>query len=576
MDAQESGNNETSKLAAASAVSLGDQLQAKGKLPEAIGYYQQAVKFDKDSASAWFGLGYAQLSLKQFSGGIKSLRKCLSINEDIPLAWLALGNTFAKLEYHATAIICFEQCVERDPKSAEACYGLGQSLFTMGQIDPALAQFREATVIGGHDSQGNDLAELARKSMAVLIPGSPKTMNQDVLDCRKEWVASFTPAVSTDDSPKRPHGKSPRPLRIGYVSAFFHQPNWMKPVFALINRHDRSRFTPYLFADGASDSPAEQSTMAGYLANKADRWFDTTELSNRAMADLIRAQEIDVLVDLNGYSRPGRLPLFNMQPAGVIAGWFNFYATTGMLSFDYLIGDTHVIPAEEEPFYSEQIVRVPGSYLTFEVNYPVPDVAPPPSARNGTITFGCLASQYKITDGVLDAWAQILLGSPSSRLLLKNASLKQPETHVYLAERFASRGVDPDRIRCEGPADHYAFLARYREIDIALDTFPYNGGTTTTEAIWQGVPVITYHGDRWAERTSATILRCGNLGEWVRSDRNDYVEYAIQLANSPNVPERLTDLRNSMRSQLRQSTVCDADLFAYNMEQIFVQLLEDR
>jgi predicted O-linked N-acetylglucosamine transferase (SPINDLY family) len=222
------------------------------------------------------------------------------------------------------------------------------------------------------------------------------------------------------------------------------------------------------------------------------------------------------------------------RPAATQIGWFNMFATTGMDAFDWLVGDGSVIRAEEEAFYSERIFRVPGSYLAFEVRYPVPEIAPPPSLANGgAITFGCLGSHYKMTDSVLAAWAAILHGAPTSRLYVKNGALEDESTRLDFVKRLAALGIAPDRITLSGRSEHFAFLDAYRHVDIALDTFPYNGGTTTSEALWQGVPVLSFQGDRWASRTSASLLNAAGLQDWLMPDRESYMHQAIALADNP-------------------------------------------
>jgi predicted O-linked N-acetylglucosamine transferase (SPINDLY family) len=217
-------------------------------------------------------------------------------------------------------------------------------------------------------------------------------------------------------------------------------------------------------------------------------------------------------------------------------------------------------------------VRVPGSYLTFEVTYPVLPVADPPCLANGAITFGCLASQYKITSEVIGVWSRILRQVPDSTLILKNAALATPGVREFGHGHFERHAISPARIRLEGPSDHYRFLEVYGEIDIALDTFPYNGGTTTTEAIWQGVPVVAFSGDRWAARTSASILRAAALSELVGQTLEDYISLAISLANST---DRIVDLRRNMRSRLRESPVCNTESFARNMERLYMLALSE-
>jgi predicted O-linked N-acetylglucosamine transferase (SPINDLY family) len=356
-------------------------------------------------------------------------------------------------------------------------------------------------------------------------------------------------------------------MRIGYLSAFFEHDNWMKPVWGLINQHDREQFEVHLFSDGAASG-----IKHGYRAHPSDSFHDLTGLSNADAAALIETSGLDLLVDLNGYSAPTRLPIVALRPAPVIACWFNMYATSGMACYDYLIGDGEVIPPREEKFYCETIVRVPGSYLTFDVAYPVPPVVDPPCLGNRVVTFGCLAPQHKINNAVIQAWCGILREVPDSRLVLRNGVLSSPGNCRYVHGLFEKYKIAPERILLRGRTEHYQFLRTYEEIDIVLDTFPYNGGTTTTEAIWQGVPVVTFSGDRWASRISASLLRAGNLGQFVTGNISDYVSLAIQLGNSPETPEVLADLRRNMRSRLLASEVCNTVAFARNMESLYRQM----
>jgi predicted O-linked N-acetylglucosamine transferase (SPINDLY family) len=297
-----------------------------------------------------------------------------------------------------------------------------------------------------------------------------------------------------------------------------------------------------------------------------------SSLSNRAAAACIEAQGLDLLVDLNGYSRIDRLAVIALQPAPLIVGWFNHFATTGMPHYHWLIGDDHVIPAAEETFYVERILRVKGSYLTFDVRYPVPDVAAGPVASQGWVTFGSLASMHKINSGVVGAWAKILQGAPGTRLFLKNGALGSNGNRQHLLGRFEECGISPERIELEGPAEHATFLKAYDRMDIALDPFPYNGGTTTTEAIWQGAPVLTFSGDRWSSRTSASLLREAGLGEFVAADLERHIAQAIGIAHDPETPRRLAELRRTMRERLRRSPVCDTATFARRMEALYEEI----
>ncbi len=250
------------------------------------------------------------------------------------------------------------------------------------------------------------------------------------------------------------------------------------------------------------------------------------------------------------------------------------FATTGMDGFDYLIGDDVVAPQGEEAAYCERIVRVPGCYLTFNVAHAAPEVAPSPAGLRGQFTFGSLASLYKITPDVRTAWAAVLLQTTNSRLLIRNKGLQSSENRSWLRDRFAELGVAPERLELMGPADHFQFLETYGEVDLALDTFPYNGGTTTSEALWQGVPVVAYRGDRWSSRVSASLLENAGLSEFIARDAEDYIHLAAAIANDSARRERLADMRMSLRAQLSHSPVCDAEGFVHNMEQIYRQIID--
>lgn len=535
---------------------LGQVLKTLARAEEAVPFLKRAIVLMPDDAGLHCDLGDALQTLGQLSGAMASYQRSLQLDSEQSRAWYSAGCAESSRREYASAMACFRKALDIHPDWPQAQHNLGQVLFKLGQVEEALDLFRRAAA-------GGDPA-LPQGAIAVIIPGSPASDNQAILDARRTWADRHLPPRRTTEQTSCRVRTGDQPLRIGYVSSFFQDHNWMKPVWGLINQHDRRQFEVHLF----SDAPASE-IQHGYRGHSQDRFHDTTGLSNEVLSQRIERAEIDLLVDLNGYSTMQRLPLFTLRPAPVVVGWFNMYATTGIPSYDYLIGDDVVIPPDEERFYCERIVRVPGSYLTFDVTYPVPTVADPPCLTNRAITFGCLASQYKITTDVIAAWSRILRQVPNSSLFLKNGALGSAGVRQFVHDLFERHHVSPKRVRLEGPSDHYQFLEAYGEIDIALDTFPYNGGTTTTEAIWQGVPVVTFYGDRWASRTSASILRAAALGELVGHGLEEYISLAIRLANSP---DDLLVLRRNLRSRLRDSPVCDTQSFARNMERLYGQM----
>ena len=537
---------------------LGETLHALDRPREAVDVLRKAAAALPDNAAVHAELADALQTMGRLEDAVDAYRDALALNGRLGRALYGLGCAQLALKRYADAAATFQQILAAGADHAPTHHNFAKAVFQLGRATEAIEHFRKAAAL--------DPAGPGAGAVAVGVPGDPAADNQAVLDARRHWAKTLEARRGPPRPPRPRHDAGP--IRVGYVSGFFQDRNWMKPVWGLINRHDRDRFEVHLL----SDAP-RGAIQHGYRDDSRDRFHDISGLANDAAAELIASVGIDLLIDLNGYSYVRRLGLLAAKPAPVLAGWFNLYATTGMECFDYLIGDEHVVPPDEERFYAERILRVPGSYLTFDVQYPVPDVAPAPRARTGRFTFGCLASQYKITPQVADAWARILRRCEGARLVLKNSTLASDDNCAYVRELFGKLGVSADRVELDGPAEHYEFLAKYDEIDLALDTFPYNGGTTTTEAIWQGVGVLTYWSDRWAGRTSASILRAGNLGEFVAADVDDYVERAVTWATDPAAGDRLAELRTTLRDRLRASAVCDTETFTRNMEELYLGAL---
>jgi len=542
---------------------LGQSLRSQHRSAEAIPYFEQALAIAPRDFDLNCALGNALQEIGQLARACDAYRSALRSDPHSAQARYALGCAELARKEYVPAWTCFREALNAEPGWLEAEHNLARALFELGQTDEAAAHFRNCAA---RDDLAN--SSLSRAMLALIIPGAPSADNASVLEARRWWAERDLPRPAQGGSISTVARPGARPIRLGYISSFFHRPNWMKPVWGLINQHDRSEFEIHLFSAASADK-----VVAGYRADSRDRYHDIRTASNEDVRALMERSGIDLLVDLSSYSDMRRLPLFALKPAPVTVAWFNLYATSGLQYFDCLIGDQQVIPPEEECFYVEAIRRVSGSYLTFEVSYAVPDVQEPPCLKERAITFGSLASQIKINDPVISAWATILRQSPTSSLVVKNSALGSADTREFLYSLFTKHGIQRDRVRLEGPAEHFEFLKVYDEIDIALDTFPYNGGTTTTEAIWQGVPVVSFWGDRWVSRTSASILRAGGLGEFLRADLDGYISYASKLANSPGTPEFLLNIRRAMRSRLMNSPVCDSRAFAREMEGIYKQLL---
>jgi protein O-GlcNAc transferase len=504
-------------------------LQLSGQTTAAATEYTRALALDGTRFDAWFGLGCVEFARNAYAGAARCHQCALALRPDHP----------------------------------RTRFELARALFHTGDVDAAIDNLRIVAMDDGLRAEA--LARIAR-----IIPGSPRADNAAILEARRDWAALETIGQEPARRARDP-AQSERRLRIGYVSAFFGARNWMKPVWGVINHHDRSRFEIHLLSERQPPSVA-----SGYHEQGDDRVHDISGMSNDAVAAQIADLGIDILVDLNGYSFQSRFGVFMRRPAPLNIGWFNMYATTGIAAFDYIIADNAVIPYGEEHFYSERVFRVPGSYIAFSVLYPVPEVVAPPSLATGIVTFGAFCPLYKITDQMIAAWAAILRRAPNSRLLLKNAELGDQSNRAALRKRLARHGIQNAQIRLSGPAEHRAFLAAYGDIDIALDSFPYNGGTTTSEALWQGVPVLTFTGDRSVSRMSRSLLLAAGLAAWCTSDLETYIERAVVLAGSSTTPAMLASLRATMRDRLIASDACDSAGLCRALERLYCEAAEQR
>lgn len=533
----------------------GCRLLAAGQLDQAIRCLHQAALAAPDTPAILERLAEA---LGQGGETIAALRlydRVIGLGAASAATWRATAGALCAVGEHAQSVGAYENALRLAGDDAEAHHDLGRALYRLGALDEAIPHLREA-------ARRSD-AVVAWVSLATAIPGLPGASPAAILEARQACAAALArhspplPAAT-----RRPQGQGRR-LRVAYLSAFFHSANYMKPVWGLINHHDREVVDVHLLVDGDRDA------TPGYRGHPRDRLHRVGRLDNGALWERVQSLGIDVLVDLNAFSATQRLGLFLRPPAPLTVAWFNLYATSGLPGLHAIIGDRSVVRAGEERWFTERVICLPLSYLAFDVTHPVPALCPPPCRQAGHITFGSLVSQYKITAPVLDAWASILRETAPSQLVLANSELRSPHNREDLLQRFRDRGVSAERIRFLPPAPHLEFLGHYNAIDVALDAFPYNGGTTTTEALWQGVPVLTPRGDRWAGRTSESLLRSAGLADFVTADIAGFVEAACRIARDPDTPARLSALRQGLRERLKASPACATDRLARYMERLY-------
>jgi predicted O-linked N-acetylglucosamine transferase (SPINDLY family) len=293
-------------------------------------------------------------------------------------------------------------------------------------------------------------------------------------------------------------------------------------------------------------------------------------LDDQKATDLIRSHELDILFDLSGHTGMNRLTLFAHRPARIQATWLGYWASTGLSEMDYLVADPLSVPPGHEEHFCERIIRMPVTRLCYGKSLPQhPAPADAPCLEKGYVTFGCFQSLHKIKDPVVHAWRRIMEAAPECRLRIRCIQFTEREVLLAARERFVGLGLPIERVELLPPLARNVYLQAYSEVDVALDTFPYPGGTTTTEALWMGVPTITLDGVSMLARQGLALMCAAGMPEWVAGSVDEYVEKAVQICANP---RQIVSMRKQVRSQVQGSPLFDTRRFARDFEDLLVRM----
>ncbi|MDN7852700.1 O-linked N-acetylglucosamine transferase family protein [Burkholderia seminalis] len=600
---------------------LGNALRDKGEADAAARAYEKALALDPAYAEACFNLGNVCGAQHRHDDAIAHYRRAIALQPGLHAAHHALGMLLlerGELDAAIASLACAAESGDVD-----RLFGLAAALDHAGDLDGAVASLRRALAVAPDRAelhhhlaqtlvrQGKRREALDSCRVALSLPNPTAQMHAvmgDIL-CAL-WhidagLASYDRALELDPAFRNahsgrmfhgagtdrlsaaqlreracafgaqmaalasPHRHAPRPangraLRVGFVSGDLKSHPVAVFLLSVVAALDRSRVELVAYAT----QPVEDDTTAALKRHFA-LWRDLTPLDDRAAADLIAADRIDVLVDLSGHTASNRLPLFAWKPAPVQATWLGYFATTGVAAIDYVIGDHHVLPPDEAAHFVERPWRLPDSYLCFTPPALPLDVGPLPAEGNGCVTFGCLNNANKIGEPVVALWSRVLHAVPGSRLLLKSAQLDEAALRTSLAARFAAHGIPAERLLLRGGSKRLAHIGTFNDIDIVLDPFPYPGGTTSMEGLWMGAPFVTRRGDRFLSHIGESILHTLGMPEWIADGDDAYVAKAAAFAND--LP-RLAAVRAGLRERLLRSPLCDAPRFARHLEAAFAQM----
>jgi predicted O-linked N-acetylglucosamine transferase (SPINDLY family) len=524
-------------------------LRVGGQLERAVGHYQCALALQPKSVEALVDLANVLQALGRLDGATHLLKRAIDISPNFALAHNNLGSVHLDKLQFDEAIACFRRALTIDPGFAAAHNNLANAMKDCGDIEEAVAGFRRAVAADPSDHQ-------VHSNLVYTLSFLPGHDALGILQEARAWCSRHTDRLSSEHRPHDNERSPQRRLRIGYVSPDFRdhcQSFFMHP---LLRHHDHENFEIVCYA-----SVQKPDAVTEQLRIHADRFCDITQLDDAAAAERIRQDGIDILVDLTMHMAHGRLPVFARKPAPVQISWLAYPGTTGLDAIDYRVTDPFLDPAEleREGEYAECSLRLPETFWCYD---PLggPEVNPLPAASAGHVTFGCLNNYCKVNNEVLDLWARVVRAVPNSKLFLLSPH-GDPRRDAQRA--FERAGLEPDRLLFVGRRSRLAYLSHYHRIDVCLDTFPYNGHTTSLDAMWMGVPVVTLVGKTVVGR--AGLCQAMNLGlpELVATNADQYVERAIDIVRDR---ERLSVLRATLRGRMEKSPLMDAPRFARHLE----------
>ena len=580
-------------------INLGIALERRGEFAEAEKCYGRALAIEPLNPAAHFNMAVVLEKRGDVRHALRWYRSLLELRPDFPEGAVRLGCTLLFLQEWQEAESIFREVVRENPnhlpsrfrwivalqhikqfcEAEEVCRRslwmedaasrkgpsdvrmrsrlkneLGNILLALRRAAEAVECFRQATEADPSDA-------MVHNNWAYTIHFLPETTPEQIRDVAVLWGQRHAsgPVVS---HPPRIQAER---LRIGYVTEDLRgHPSWffLEPV---LRQHDRSRFEIFLYADVPGSETAERITRA------AEHWRPVRGMTDAEMEKRVRADEVDLLIDVVGHSGNCRLGLFAKKPAPVQVSWLGYASTTGIPQIDWRITDEIVDPPGAEAFYSERLIRLPHTYQCYGPS-DSPEVGPLPSAGNGYITFGCLNNPCKGTPEVIAAWASILRGIPDAKLmLLVNGEAREKAATLH---RFAAAGIEAKRLILLPPTkSRLEYLEWYRQIDLGLDPFPFNGCTTTCDSLWMGAPVVTLAGRTSVSRLGAMLLGNVGLANWVTTTPADYAAVAISRALDR---IELAEVRRTLRARMAASPLCDAAQLTAELEAVFTRMMEQQ
>ena len=536
-------------------VNLGNVLVHTGKAKQAVKQYRKALELRPDYAEAHFNLATLLGSQEDLKKAISYLEQQIEAKGE-SIHRLALLASAHQAAGHLTKAeeLC-RQIIVRQPQSLSAHITLASCVSNAGDSAAALPLYRRVIEL--------DRTQAAMASNVLFeLNYLSEYSREEIFRQHVEWARQYELPMSPVAAFEQRHRDPQRKLKIGYVSGDFcaHPVGFL--LRDILRNHDRSVFEVHCFS-----MLMRPDEVSADIQASADKWDDIFLLSDDEFAEVVRSAEIDVLVDLSGHTAFHRLIAFSKRLAPVQASWIGYFHSTGLSAMDYFITDPCTSPRDGGQHFSEVAVHLPQTRFCYNAPDYASEVAPHPCGAAGSITFGSFNRLAKLNAQVIEAWSKILLAVPQSRLVLKAGAFSEVAVRDAFIARFDAHGISKARLDLRPSSSHREMLAEYGQIDIALDAFPFNGGMTTLEALWMGLPVITIAGETVVSRQTVSAL--ANLGladELAFANVGDYVAGAIALAANP---VRLAELRSQIRPRMEASPLRQAEQFTRDLEALY-------
>ena len=569
---------------------LGSALGAKGRLAESIEAFRKAVALDPQYGTAFANLAQALAKAGRTDEALPYYRQALTLIPEHAETWRSFGETWFKRERYDAAVAACQRAVELRPDYAEAYNTLGASFQAMDQYTEAIDAYRKAiaqrpeyalardnlatvlSLIGRHtESRAEFQRALALRPddiethchLLFHLHYDPKGDPQMIAEAHRHWSRCHAQPLKHLIRPHANDRDPNRRLKIGYVSPDFRRHPVAPMVLPLIATHDHAHFEVFCYAQ-----VPQPDVMTARFQQHAQQWRSTVGLSDQQVAEQIRQDQIDILVDLAGHTAGNRLLVFAQKPAPVQVARQGYPDTTGLNTIDYRMTDAYADPPGlADTLHTERLIRLPQTNWLYQPPPEEASVEPCPFESGMPITFGCFNTFAKVTEPMLHLWAQILQAVPQSRLLLKGKQLVSEDVRRHVLALFHSHGISADRLELVGKTPKIIeHMHLYRRMTIALDPFPYHGTTSTCEALWMGVPVITLAGQTHVSRVGVSLLTNVGTPELIAQTPEEYLRIAVDLATDR---PRLTHLHAMLRQMLQSSPIMDYPRFARHVENAY-------